>query len=128
MTLVPSTPAPVVLIVDDSATNLHVLNRILGARYQVKVARSGLKALDIAVRVRPSLILLDVQMPDMDGIEVCRRLKQDSATAAIPVAFVSGDGGARDLAACRAAGGSDFFIKPVDPEDLLARAARLIGR
>jgi putative two-component system response regulator len=122
-----NTARPLVLIVDDSVTNLHVLNRILGTRYQVKAARNGPAALAIAARDRPDLILLDVQMPDMDGTEVCRRLKQDDATAPIPVAFVSGDGGDDERAACRDAGGSDFFVKPVEPYELLERAARLIG-
>jgi len=123
-----TTAPPLVLIVDDSATNLHVLNRILSGHYRVKAARNGPKALEIAGRDRPDLILLDVQMPGMDGTEVCRRLRQDSTTTAIPVAFVSGSGEDDERAACDAAGGSDFFTKPVEPNDLLRRIAQLIGR
>lgn len=121
-----NTAPPVVLIVDDSATNLHVLNRILRPHYRIKAARSGPKALAIAARDCPDLILLDVQMPEMDGTEVCRRLKQDSATVAIPVLFVSGseDGESRD--ACDAVGGSGFVTKPVESVDLLRRVAALI--
>ncbi len=77
------TNKPVILIVDDTPTNIHVLAEALRTDYRVKVAGSGTVALNIiAKQGLPDLILLDVMMPDMDGYEVCRRLKQDASTAA----------------------------------------------
>lgn len=81
---------PVVLIVDDSALNVQVLADVLQAEYQLKVANNGLDALKIAARApQPDLILLDVMMPEMDGFEVCSRLKENSETENIPVIFVT---------------------------------------
>ncbi len=81
---------PLILIVDDTPENLDVLGGILGKEYQVKAAVNGVKALKIAQgEKKPDMILLDIMMPDMDGYEVCRRLKANPATANIPVIFVT---------------------------------------
>src|SRR4051812_14101798 len=80
---------PVVLIVDDAPESIDVLRGVLGLDYQVKAAIHGSVALDLVETSPPDLILLDVMMPDMDGYEVCRRLKENPATAAIPVVFVT---------------------------------------
>jgi len=85
----PTPPRPVVLIVDDAPESIDVLRGVLGAEYQVKAAISGALALDIAETAAPDLILLDVMMPDLDGYEVCRRLKLNPATTRIPVIFVT---------------------------------------
>ncbi len=79
-----------ILIVDDTPANLRLLSTILKDRgYRVRVAPSGSLALTAAENSPPELILLDITMPDMDGFEVCRRLKQDPRLAPIPVIFLS---------------------------------------
>ncbi|MGA0582988.1 MAG: response regulator, partial [Castellaniella sp.] len=81
---------PRLLIVDDASVNLHTLIGMFRDDYAISAATSGLKAIELARRdPRPDLILLDIQMPDMDGYEVLATLKQDAATADIPVIFVT---------------------------------------
>src|SRR5690606_35484651 len=82
-------PRPVVLIVVDAPESIDVLRSVLGSNYQVKAAINGRSALDLAEQAQPDLILLDVMMPDMDGYEVCRRLKGNPLTAKIPIIFVT---------------------------------------
>lgn len=111
-----------VLIVDDQPNNLKVLGTILrGEAYEIYVARNGQEALDIAARVRPDLILLDIMMPDLDGYEVCRRLKKDPATAEIPVIFLTARVESEDLVEGFEAGAVDYVRKPFQQAELLAR-------
>src|SRR6476620_2592418 len=95
MTL-PSDPK-LILIVDDTATDVAVISGLLKDSFRTKVATSGAKALAIATGPeKPDLILLDVMMPDMDGFEVCRRLKANPDTREIPIIFLSAKTGAVD--------------------------------
>ncbi|WP_442882017.1 response regulator, partial [Duganella sp. S19_KUP01_CR8] len=111
-----------VLVVDDIATNIKVIAGMLAEDgYGVKVAISGKKALEIIPVHRPDIILLDVMMPDMDGFEVCRRLKADPATADIPVIFLSAKDQAEDIIGGLELGAVDYVTKPVDPAILKAR-------
>src|SRR5690606_7972843 len=80
---------PTLLLVDDEASNLQVLRHTLQHDYRLLFAKDGPTALELAQRKRPHLILLDVMMPGMSGHDVCRALKQDPATQAIPVIFVT---------------------------------------
>ena len=82
-------PQPILLIVDDQTTNIQVMSEILGDVYTVLFATNGDKALDLASSRQVDLIFLDVMMPDLDGYEVCRRLKGDERTKEIPVIFVT---------------------------------------
>ncbi len=82
-------PLPTVLIVDDSPESIDVLRAVLGQEFRLRVALNGAKALEIAEAVSPDLILLDVMMPELDGYETCRRLKQKASTATIPVVFLT---------------------------------------
>ncbi|MBF0179989.1 MAG: hybrid sensor histidine kinase/response regulator [Magnetococcales bacterium] len=114
----PTAPADVatVLIVDDVSFNLHVLADLLRGDYRVKVAIDGPTALAIAAGPdRPDIILLDVMMPDMDGYEVCRRLKADPATREIPVVFVTARGEEQDESRGFEVGAVDYITKPVRP-------------
>jgi CheY-like chemotaxis protein len=79
----------VVLIVDDTPTNIAVISGVLKDSFRTKVATNGEKALAIATAEKPDLILLDVMMPGMDGYEVCRRLKDIPATRDVPVIFLT---------------------------------------
>ena len=78
-----------ILVVDDTPTHLSQLANLLKEQYRVKVANSGLKALKIAAATPPDLVLLDIMMPEMDGYEVCRRLKTSDTTRHLPVIFLT---------------------------------------
>ena len=104
---------PTVLIVDDMATNLEVLASLLKDDYHVKVAKSGPKALEIAnAQDKPDLILLDIEMPNMDGYEVCRQLKNNALTSSIPIIFLTVRNSEKDEAIGLHLGAVDFISKP----------------
>lgn len=111
-----------ILAVDDSPDNLILLKNLLEDRYKIKVAISGDKALQIAQKSpQPDMILLDVMMPDMDGYEVCKRLKANSTTKNIPVIFVTGKTEASDELKGFELGGLDYITKPFNPSIIKAR-------
>lgn len=110
----PAPPQATLLIVDDMPENLAVLGHGLSGRYRVKVATRGEQALEILRSGDPpDLVLLDVEMPGMDGYEVCRQIKADPNTADIPVLFVSARGEVEDETQGFAVGGSDYIAKPI---------------
>src|SRR6516165_4674167 len=112
----------VLLLVDDDADNLQVVHSILKDKYKMRVAMSGAKALDLArVEPVPDLILLDVMMPDMDGYEVCSRLKADQTTREIPVIFLTGKIEVADETRGFEAGAVDYIHKPFSPPIVKAR-------
>jgi signal transduction histidine kinase len=110
-----------ILAVDDTPTNLSLLANLLRDRYQVRVATSGQKALDLAFATPPDLILLDVMMPEMDGHEVIRRLKADPRTARVPVMFLTAKNSMEDEEFGLSLGAVDFIHKPISPPIVLAR-------
>ncbi len=116
-----------ILIVDDALSNLDALRTTMKLEgYQTFVASSGEKALGIARRVHPDLILLDVMMPGMDGLETCRQLKLDPATEHIPVIFMSALNEAHDVVAGFERGAVDYIGKPLRMAEVCARVrARL---
>lgn len=119
---VSDTRKPAILIVDDAPANLGTLRTVmLRQGYQTFVATSGERALDIALRVKPDLVLLDVVMPGMDGLEACRRLKAHPATAHIPVIFMSARGETADIVAGFDIGAADYIPKPLRMEEVCAR-------
>jgi putative two-component system response regulator len=97
-----------VLIVDDTPDNITLLSNLLKDKYNTKVATSGATALQIVATSKVDLILLDIMMPDVDGIETCRRLKADPASAAIPVVFLTAKSLQEDEALGRSVGAADF--------------------
>lgn len=109
------------LIVDDEVTNLAILRAILGGEYRLMLARSGAEAISLALKHRPALILLDIQMPDMDGYAVCRALKADEQTEGIPVIFVTAFSEVGREEAGFAAGAVDYLVKPVSAGIVRAR-------
>lgn len=111
---------PTVLVVDDTETNIDLLVDILSDQYYVSVALEGESALDAAMD-KPDLILLDVMMPDMDGYEVCRRLKENPTTKDIPVIFVTAKSGVNDENKGLELGAIDYITKPFSPPVVLAR-------
>jgi two-component system cell cycle response regulator len=111
-----------ILIVDDAADNLAVLRKLMSQQgYQTFVASNGERALQIARRVQPDLILLDVVMPGMDGFETCRQLKNHAATQGIPVVFMSARTEADDVVAGFDLGAVDYISKPLRLAEVGAR-------
>ncbi|QYK00918.1 response regulator [Shewanella psychrotolerans] len=110
-----------VLVVDDTPENIDILVGILGGDYKVKVAIDGPKALALARKSAPDLILLDVMMPGMNGYEVCKRLKQDPLTSHIPVIFVTALADVADETQGFELGAVDYITKPVSAPVVKAR-------
>jgi putative two-component system response regulator len=111
-----------ILLVDDNTTNLQLLHETLDGRgYKLLIAKNGKTALSIANRARPSLILLDIMMPEMDGYEVCQRLKSDEATSQIPIIFITALVDEEDEAKGLRMGAVDYITKPINPELVRAR-------
>jgi len=109
------------LLVDDEATNLQVLRHILQEDYRLLFAKDGAKALEMAERERPDLILLDVMMPGMTGYEVCQALKQQPELESIPVIFVTALADVDDETRGFSVGAVDYITKPVSPPVVRAR-------
>ena len=115
-------PKPRILIVDDEPINLKVLSDLLRDSYTLSVAKDGQHALArMAAGPLPDLVLLDIMMPGMDGIEVCERLKRDPATAPVPVIFVTAMGQPHDETRGFEIGAVDYITKPISPPVVLAR-------
>lgn len=110
-----------ILIVDDEPQNLAVLEHILSPHHLLVFARDGDEALLAVQKHRPSLILLDIEMPGMNGYAVCRALKTNPATENIPVIFISGKSAEGDEATGFEVGAVDYIVKPVSPAIVLAR-------
>ncbi len=113
---------PTILIVEDSPTNLQVLGKILKDEdYELAFATDGKEGLQMAMNIRPDLILLDIMMPVMDGMESCKRLKKYEQTRDIPVIFLTARGKSDDIIAGFKLGAVDYITKPFNSHELLAR-------
>jgi len=115
-------PKEKLLVADDNPVNINVLRDALEPHgYEILAAPNGETALKIAQRAAPGLILLDIMMPGLDGLEVCRRLKAIEATQEIPVIFLTARQEMESLAEAFQAGGVDYVTKPFQPEEILIR-------
>ncbi|MBC7604310.1 MAG: response regulator [Ramlibacter sp.] len=113
---------PRVLVVDDMPDNLFLMNGLFEDRFQVLQASSGREALEIVMsRNPPDMVLLDIMMPDMDGYEVLRRIRQHAPTAHIPVIFLTALASKQDTTLGLTLGAADYLTKPIDPELVLRR-------
>jgi putative two-component system response regulator len=111
-----------ILVVDDTPDNLTLMSQLLQSLYKVKVANSGVRALKvIASGAPPDLILLDIMMPEMDGYEVCQRLKQSPQTQDIPIIFLTAKATEEDEERGLKLGAVDYITKPISPPIVLAR-------
>ena len=120
---------PCVLIVDDDLAVLRMMEYIFDrADYEVHLAASGPEALSKVNETRPDLIILDVMMPDVNGLEVCQRLRAEPASAHLPIIMLSAKDQLEDKVNGFEAGADDYVAKPVDPQELLARAKALLHR
>ena len=117
---------PVVLVVDDLSANLRLMQAVLEPRgHRVILASSGAEALEVLGREEVDIVLLDILMPDMDGYEVCRRIRADERTAFLPVVMVTASGDQEKVNAIDA-GADDFVAKPFAQPELLARVRSLV--
>ncbi len=117
-----SSEAESILLVDDNPTNLQVLFQTLeGVGCKLLIAKNGTGALAIAGKAMPDLILLDIMMPDIDGYEVCSKLKADTATTDIPIIFLSALGETEDKVKGLQLGAVDYITKPFQPDEVIAR-------
>ncbi|MBT9548794.1 MAG: hybrid sensor histidine kinase/response regulator [Candidatus Sericytochromatia bacterium] len=111
-----------ILIVDDNPNNLRLLITLLSEQgYETRPANNGARALNTVQKQKPDLILLDINMPEMDGYEVCRQLKAMPETADIPVLFISANDELHDKVKGFDVGGVDYISKPFEPQELFAR-------
>jgi DNA-binding response OmpR family regulator len=121
------TTPPRVLIVDDDPMNRDILQTLLRAQgFATLAAIDGEEALAIATEQQPDLILPDVMMPKVDGIEVCRRLKSDPALPFVPIVMVTARSDSRDIVAGLEVGADEYLTKPVDPDALVARVKSML--
>jgi len=115
------TDKPKILIVDDTPTNLSILEEILDEDYFISIAQSGTQALSITDKFVPDLILLDVNMPGIDGFETCRRLKSRKETCDIPVIFITARAEPEDVIQGFKEGGVDYITKPFNHNEVMVR-------
>jgi DNA-binding response OmpR family regulator len=116
-----------ILVVDDVADNVEILRmRLASLGYEVVVAEDGEQALAKVRDLLPDLILLDIMMPKIDGLEVVRRLKADPSLPFIPVILVTAKAGPKDVVAGLDAGGDDYLTKPIDHGALVARVRAML--
>jgi adenylate cyclase len=121
--------APTILIIEDQEDFAELLRlRVDANGYEAAVALSGAEGLEKAAEMVPSLILLDIMMPVMNGLEVLRRLKEDDKTRDIPVIVVTAKGDAKVVFEARRLGSKGFLVKPCQPADLLREIRQHIRR
>jgi PAS domain S-box-containing protein len=117
-----------ILVVDDTLLNLRLLSKVLSHQgYEVHTAENGLSAIASVQSLNPDLILLDIMMPDIDGYEVCERLKANPLTCDTPVVFISTIDQVFDKVKAFGVGAADYLTKPFQPEEILARVAHQLS-
>jgi two-component system phosphate regulon response regulator PhoB len=118
-----------ILIVEDEKDVLELIRYNLNNNgYGTETALTGWKALEKAIDYKPDLILLDLMLPEIDGLEVCDNLKNNTITAAIPVVMLTAKGTEADIVKGLQMGASDYITKPFSPRDLLARIKHVLNR
>ena len=116
-----------VLVVDDVEVNVKLLEAKLAAEYfTVLTAPHGRAALEIAARELPDIVLLDVMMPQMDGFEVCRRLKADARTKSVPIIALTAHAMRGDEERARAAGCDHYLAKPISPKKVVDEVRKIL--
>ncbi len=113
-----------ILIVDDVQKNVQVLGTLLkNEKYSLVIAQNGKEAIERAIKIKPDIILLDINMPEMDGIEVCTVLKKNDETKEVPVIFLTAQNTTISKVKGFSVGAADYIEKPYDPAELLARVS-----
>ncbi len=122
-------PKEIILVVDDEEDILELVSYNLAKEgYKIEKADSGEKAIAAAKSVVPNLILLDIMLPNIDGLEVCRRLKADTKTRHIPIVMLSAKGEDADIVSGLELGAEDYITKPFSPRVLIARVRAILRR
>lgn len=117
-----------ILVVDDEERVALSIERSLRREYQIRVANNGGEALKIARREKPDLVILDINMPGMDGLEVCRELRNDPMLKAVPILFLTARDRVDDRIDGLEAGADDYLTKPFDVRELLLRVQAILRR
>ena len=118
---------PLILVVEDNTASLDILKaRLTANNYEVITATDGVEGLDQAKKQLPDLILLDIMMPKMDGLEVCRRIKHDASLPFMPIILITAKTDSKDVVAGLEAGGDEYLAKPVDHSSLVARVKSML--
>jgi len=117
----------VLIVEDDTYIQLLISRKLQGAGYTVRAVAKGRDALALALREPPSILLLDVMLPDISGLEVCQTIKAELGAKSPPVIILSARGEISDVQAGKAVGADDYVIKPFVPGELLARVQRLLS-
>ena len=117
-----------VLVVDYEPPVALAIERSLRAHYQMRIANSGTDALNLARRAPPDLIILDILMPGMDGLQVCREMRRDPLLKSVPVLFLTARGRVEDRIDGFEAGADDYMVKPFDVRELLVRVRAILRR
>jgi CheY-like chemotaxis protein len=120
-------PRRKILLVDDSKTVLLMEEALLRLEHEILKAPSGALALRVAAEKQPDLILLDLVMPDMDGIETCRLLRGMEVTKSTPIIMVTTRSDAKSVESAYAAGATDYVTKPIDFQELRSKIDRHLG-
>ncbi|MBC8287179.1 MAG: SpoIIE family protein phosphatase [Nitrospinae bacterium] len=117
---------PKILIVDDSRTIVALINSILKEDYDTVTASNGLEAIEVYSRAKPDLVLMDVEMPVMDGFEACKKIKEQSKNTFTPIIFITSKVDLQSMKTGLKAGAEDYLTKPFEPEELLARVQAVL--
>mgnify|MGYP001107058559 CR=1 FL=1 len=117
---------PKILIVDDSRTIVILINSILKEDYDTVTASDGLQAIEVNNREKPDLVLMDVEMPNMNGYEACKKIKEQSKNTFTPIIFITSKGDLQSIKTGLRAGAEDYLTKPFEPEELLARVQAVL--
>jgi DNA-binding response OmpR family regulator len=116
-----------ICIVDDDAMQATLIGMMLSEDYQVIQATSGSEGLELIQREKPDLVLLDIMMPDINGLDVCEQLKSNPETSRIPIVFLTGLEDARDQEKGFELGADDYITKPVSPSVVKVRVGRILS-
>lgn len=117
-----------ILVVDDSPTVSSTLEWILcNQRHRVSIARDGLTALNALRSFKPDLVLLDIRLPHVDGIQLCKLIRADARYAALPIIMLSGLSNPTDIQRALDAGANDYIVKPINDDDLLGAIDRQLA-
>ena len=118
-----------VLVVDDEPEAVELVEfNLKGAGYEVSTASDGAEALNKARRIQPNLVILDVMMPEIDGMEVCKLLRRDPATSGIPIIMLTAKASEVDRVLGLELGADDYVVKPFSPRELVLRVKKLLDR
>jgi len=122
------TSGPLVLVIDDSPTETRILGHTLTkAGFRVETASDGVEGVEMARRLLPDLILMDVIMPSLNGFQATRMLHRDESTAEIPIIIITTKDQPTDRTWGLRQGAVDYLVKPVDPVELLGRIRAILG-